>query len=62
MTVYNKHLNYQIEELIKIIKKNHSIKKVLNRLNKVDLPEYYIGAGCIAQTIWNYLSGFPINR
>ncbi|MEH7309111.1 nucleotidyltransferase family protein, partial [Neobacillus drentensis] len=24
-------------------------------------PDYYIGAGCITNTVWNYLSGFPLN-
>ena len=33
-----------------------------NILVRLDIPDYYVGAGCIAQTVWNYLSGFLENK
>jgi len=42
--------------------KNKILNKVFTRAPSLGLKDYYIGAGCLAQTIWNYLSGFPLNH
>lgn len=34
--------------------------EVFELSRKTELTEYYIGAGCIAQTVWNYLLGNPL--
>jgi len=42
--------------------KNKILNKLFTRAPSLGLKDYYIGAGCLAQTIWNYLSGFPLNH
>ena len=47
--------------LVKTISKNEPIHKVLNVLKGLNLPfEYYVGAGCITNTVWNEISGYPL--
>ena len=46
----------QISELKDIITQNPAIKTVLDRTPDVHLPNWYLGAGCLAQTVWNYYS------
>ncbi|MBU2491797.1 MAG: nucleotidyltransferase family protein [Bacteroidetes bacterium] len=45
-----------------IILSNYLIKEILQRIKKINLPDWYLGAGCIAQTIWNYLHGYDLNK
>ncbi len=35
--------------------------QVFNNVRSFDFESYYIGAGCITQTIWNYLTNRPLN-
>jgi uncharacterized protein len=58
--IYNKDLIYQRSKLIEIIINNSIFDELLNKLENLTIPKYYIGAGCVAQTIWNYLSDFPL--
>ncbi|HPF42735.1 MAG TPA: nucleotidyltransferase family protein [Bacillota bacterium] len=46
------------EKLIDIIKQNVEVDKVINTLEKIDLPGWYVGAGCVVQSVWNHISGF----
>lgn len=59
---FNLDLTSQIELFRKIICKNEILNEVLIKTKKLNLTNYYIGAGCLAQTIWNYLSGFSSNH
>ena len=34
------------------------VTRLLERLPDLELPDWYIGAGCIAQTVWNSAHGF----
>src|SRR3989339_1810059 len=54
---YNKDIDYQKSLLIKILEQSR-INGILDALARLDIPEYYAGAGCIVQTVWNYLSVF----
>jgi len=54
---YNKDIDYQKSLLVEILKKSR-ISGILDALARLDIPEYYAGAGCIVQTVWNYLSVF----
>ncbi|MCA0987200.1 nucleotidyltransferase family protein [Guptibacillus algicola] len=56
----NEDIQSQIERLEEIIHKNDSIQKVLN-VAHAEFDHYYIGAGSIVQTVWNDLSGNPLN-
>lgn len=57
MEGYNTDLANQILILHKIIKRNALLYKLLSIAPILGLKQYYIGAGCIAQTVWNYQSG-----
>jgi hypothetical protein len=50
----------QLENLIEIVLKNPILNELLNRAHQLNIDNYYIGAGCVNQTVWNYLSGLPL--
>ncbi len=55
--VGKKTLTEQEDMLHEILKQNKIIYSAISRAEAVcDIP-YYIGAGCIAQTVWNYQNG-----
>lgn len=56
----NAQLSQQIQELQQILQDNHPLYHVIEESQNLNLPEYYIGGGCIAQTIWNYQNGNPL--
>ena len=47
----------QRERLIAILGKNRALQTVLDLAPQLELPDYYVGAGFVAQTVWNVLSG-----
>jgi hypothetical protein len=53
MNGFNTDLHTQMELLEKILMSNEVLNNVFIRAQKLDLQNYYIGAGCIAQTVWN---------
>lgn len=50
----------QIQLLHEILQNNQPLYHVIEESQRLNLPEYYIGAGCIAQTVWNYQNGNPL--
>ncbi len=56
----NAQLSQQIRLLHKILRDNQPLYRVIEKSQELNLPEYYIGAGCIAQTVWNYQNGNPL--
>ncbi|WP_332238836.1 nucleotidyltransferase family protein [Sporolactobacillus sp. KGMB 08714] len=49
------------KQIVEIINKSEPLKRLLRVCQESSLPhDYYIGAGCIADTVWNYLSGNPL--
>ncbi len=56
-----KSLEEQNEKFISILKENKDLMKVLDYLEKLGLPNFYIAAGSIYQTIWNYYDEKPLN-
>ena len=56
----NKPLNEQIKILEKILLQNEKLKEVLIRLEKTSIKKYpyYVGAGAINQTVFNYYHGY----
>lgn len=59
-TAYNQDLNNQIYCLEQISKHNAVVKDILNLAPKLRMPNWYLGAGCIAQTVWNVQHGFNL--
>lgn len=45
-----------------IILSNELIVEILTRAQKLNLPSWYLGAGCIAQTVWNHFHKFELNK
>jgi hypothetical protein len=48
--------------LADILPLNKPLYRVISKMADVGLPNYYIGAGCIAQTVWNYQSGLELTH
>lgn len=51
----------QNEKFIEIIKQNKELMLILNYISELNLPNFYIAAGSIFQTIWNYYDNKPLN-
>ncbi|WP_218033919.1 nucleotidyltransferase family protein [Paenibacillus koleovorans] len=58
---HNKDIVTQMTALTQILTRSKVIHEVLVLTSKLNLENYYIGAGCIAQTVWNYLSDLPLD-
>jgi hypothetical protein len=56
MILPNTTLQSQLKALEIIVLKNPVLRAILERLPDVRLPNWYVGAGCVAQTVWNSLS------
>lgn len=56
-----KTIDEQNKEFIKIIKKNKQLIDVLNFISTLDMQNFYIAAGSIFQTIWNYYYNNDLN-
>jgi hypothetical protein len=41
------------------LRENPVLQIVFQRWNGIGLPEAWVGAGCVAQTVWNLLAGNP---
>ncbi len=54
-------LQDQSNTFIEIIKQNIDLMKILDYLAQIKLPNFYIAAGSIFQTIWNYYDGKQLN-
>ena len=61
MIGYNTDINRQIKHFKEIIFSNEILSNILTNAENVGLDCYYIGAGCIAQTIWNYQMNRELN-
>ncbi|MFE7060931.1 nucleotidyltransferase family protein [Sutcliffiella sp. NPDC057660] len=47
--------------LVATITKSEPLIRVLQILKDLNLPfKYYVGAGCITNTVWNDISGYPL--
>ncbi|BFH61899.1 nucleotidyltransferase family protein [Paenibacillus azoreducens] len=53
-------INYE-EKLIEIIELSPLLVEVFELSQRLNLSQYYIGAGCIVQTVWNCLIGNPLD-
>lgn len=51
----------QNEEFVSILKKNKDLMTILDYIYELNLPNFYIAAGSVFQTIWNYYDNKPLN-
>lgn len=56
-----KSINEQNETFIKIIKQNSDLVTILDYIYELKLLNFYIAAGSVFQTIWNYYDNKPLN-
>lgn len=52
-------LDQQLESLRTVLSRNDVLTKVLSRTASLDLPGWYLTAGCLFQTVWNVATGRP---
>lgn len=56
-----KTIDEQCETFISILEKNKNLMAVLDYIAKLELPNFYIAAGSVFQTIWNYYDEKDLN-
>ena len=56
-----KSINEQNKIFIEIIKQNEDLINILDYLDELELPNFYIAAGSVFQTIWNYYDNKSLN-
>ena len=60
MIPVNSDLQSQLKAIETIVLQNSALQTILERAPGLSLPNWYLGAGCISQTAWNYFSGRDI--
>ncbi len=48
----------ETEQLLEILEKNKDVQLIFERIRELDIPNWYLGAGGVAQTVWNIRHGF----
>lgn len=56
-----KTISEQYETFISILEKNKDLMAVLDYITELKLPNFYIAAGSVFQTIWNYYDEKDLN-
>ena len=56
-----KTISEQYETFVSILEKNKDLMAVLDYITELKLPNFYIAAGSVFQTIWNYYDGNDLN-
>ncbi len=51
-------MNKQTKQLQEILKNNKVIQEIIEKTPLLQMPNWYLTAGCIAQTVWNSFHGF----
>lgn len=60
MIGYNRDIDTQKRLLFDILAKNTVLFRVIEEAQDMNLKNYYIGAGCICQTVWNFQNGLDL--
>ena len=56
-----KTIDEQIKNAISILEQNTELMDILDYVYKLELPNFYIAAGSVFQTIWNYYDKKSLN-
>lgn len=62
MNAYNKDLVVQIDCLTRIIQLNPLLNSIFHKAHELGIDHYYIGAGCVTQSVWNHLFELPLHH
>jgi hypothetical protein len=49
-------------DFLEAVLQNPRVVEVLDRAERLDLPDWYLAAGCLFQTVWNVLDGHDPER
>jgi hypothetical protein len=49
----------QVAAFQAVLRRNETLAEVLTRAADMDLPGWYLVAGCLSQTVWNVVTGRP---
>ncbi len=49
----------QLAHFLAALARNHTLAEVLSRSAALGLPDWYLVAGCLYQTVWNVVTGQP---
>ena len=60
MTAWNTDIDTQVATLQTMLRQSSVIQQVIEKTAELQLPEWYLGAGSLAQTVWNILSGYEV--
>jgi hypothetical protein len=52
-------IDEQLISLRAVLSRNEVLAEVINRAAMLDLPAWYVTAGCLYQTVWNVVTGRP---
>lgn len=52
-------LDQQLASLREVLSRNGTLMEVLERAARLDLPGWYVTAGCLCQTVWNVVTERP---
>lgn len=52
----------QISKLKEILFSSEQFREIFHTTPKFNLPNWYVGAGFLVQTVWNHLSGYPLHQ
>ena len=52
-------IQQQLAHFRAALRRNHTLTEVLGRAAGMDLPGWYLVAGCLYQTVWNVVTGQP---
>ena len=55
-------LHTQIGYLESVLTKSKAVAEILRKAPDLHLPNWYLGAGAVAQTVWNELHGYPLDH
>lgn len=50
------------QELISLLLKNNNIKTIVDIASSLGMKNWYLAAGALSQTYWNYLHGFNLDE
>lgn len=60
--MFNRDLETQIAYVKEVLARSKAVRSVLALAPQLELPNWYLGAGAICQTVWNELHGFPLEQ
>lgn len=59
LKLFNCSIQDQVKGIPEFLKKNEKVWSVIENAHELRLPNWYVGAGCLVQTIWNIQTGLP---